>query len=410
MPDIVTDGQSASRSVVLSAFTSIQSTGQQVLDDLTAARTNLLVELELNLEQLNGKRQRASRLPHPTMAGRFLVSDFVDIDQAQTTATVRVNTESVTLRERATPSDAAIRTTTFSCSDGTIAQSNGIYRVSVSDGSVPLGVFKLQLTTAYNLSLVTFDILSMPSSPRIAVRTSSNDVTYTAAPQVSQNGYQVTAWFPSASVKFIWLEMTPSLPDTLNGNTYSFGITDFSASAIEFNLESELVTRAVALTPRSALLRFVADDDPNLIYFLSWDGNAFFQASNGDLITVPGSSTVNHTGVTINAYGQLGEDLPANVYPATLSIEDAGSGEAYRIAPGLDIPPYAARNGYMMVPEFPQPGPIVLAPYSEPDIPPAFNLSYQTGPASLNAFLRVQLTTDDPTLTPVFHGARLENT
>ena len=208
------------------------------------------------------------------------MSDFVDIDQAHTTATVRVNTESVTLRERATPSDAVILTTTFSCSDGTIAQSNGVYSVTVSDRSVPLGVFKLQLTTAYNLSLVTFDILSMPSSPQIVVRTSPNDVTYTDAPQVSQNGYQVTAWFPLASVKFIRLEMTPSVPDTLNGNTYSFGITDFSASAVEFNLQSELVTRVIALTPCSAALRFVADEDPNLTYFLSWDGNTFFQANN----------------------------------------------------------------------------------------------------------------------------------
>ena len=215
----------------------------------------------------------------------------MDIDQAQTTATVRANTESVTLRERATPTDAVIRTTTFQSSTGTIAQSNGIYRVSVSDGSVPLGVFKLELTAAYNLSLVTFDMLSMPSSPQIVVRTSPNDVTYTAAPQVSQNGYQVTAWFPSASVKFIRLEMTPSHPDTLNGNTYSFGITDFSASTVDFNLRSELVTLAVTLAPRSASFRFTADDDPNLSYFLSWDGDAFFQVNKGDRVSLPGSTS-----------------------------------------------------------------------------------------------------------------------
>jgi hypothetical protein len=298
-----------------------------------------------------------------------------------------------------------IRNTTFIASDGTVAaQPNGIYQVSVSDGGVPVGTFLLQLSSAYDISLVTFDILSMPSSPQITVLTSANNVTYSVAPQVSQNGYQVTAWFPAASVKYIQLQITPALPDTLNGNTYSFGITDFSAAAVEFNLKSELVSGMINLLPTSASMRFVADADQNLSYFLSWDGESFFQVNNGGIVSVPGSTSVALSGITINDYGQLGTDLPANVYQGSLSIVD-DSGQAYRIAPGMQSPPYNASNGYMMVPEFPQAGPIVLAPYDDPDVPPVFSVAYQTGPTSLQAYLRVQLTTNDPTLTPVFHGA-----
>ena len=196
--------------------------------------------------------------------------------------------------------------------------------MSVSDGSVPTGTFLLELSAAYNISLVTFDILSMPSSPQITVLTSPNNVTYSTAPQVSQDGYQVTAWFPSAGVKYIQLQITPAMPDTLNGNVYSFGITDFSAAAVEFNLKSELVSLPIPLLPTSASMRFVADADTNLSYFLSWDGQSFFQVNNGDIVPVPGSASSLASGVTINDYGQLGMDLPANVYQGLSILDDSG--------------------------------------------------------------------------------------
>ena len=411
MPDIVTDGQNASASVVTAAFAGLQSIGQSVLDDITTARNNLLIGLELNLEGLNGKRGCAARVGQPALAGSFRTSDFVDIDQAQTTATVRANTMAVTLRERNIATNAVIRTTTFRSDRGTVTQANGVYRVNVTDGSVPLGVFELELTEALNISLVTFDILSMPASPAIVVRTSPNNVAFAQALEVSQAGYQVTAWLAPASVKFIRLEITPSHPDTLGGPTYSFGITDLAASAVSFNLLSEFVTRAVTLTPASANLRFVADVDDNLTYFLSWDGGSFFQVHNGDLVPIPGSAAAQTIeAVTLNQYGQLGANLPANVYQGKLKIQDAASGASYRLAPGLQYPPQSTANSYMMLPAFPAETPIFLAPYSAPDIPPIFNISYETGPATLPVYLRVQLTTNDSSTTPVFHGASLENT
>jgi hypothetical protein len=48
------------------------------------------------------------------------------------------------------------------------------------------------------------------------------------------------------------------MPDTLNGNVYSFGITDFSAAAVEFHLKSELVSGMVPLLPTSASMRQAA--------------------------------------------------------------------------------------------------------------------------------------------------------
>ena len=96
----------------------------------------------------------------------------------------------------------------------------------------------------------------MPSNPSIRVFASPDGVNQIEASKVSQNGYVVNAWFSQQQTKYLRIQITPNMPDTLGGTTYSFGITNLSASLIDYFLYSELVTKPVAFSPVSAQVRF----------------------------------------------------------------------------------------------------------------------------------------------------------
>jgi hypothetical protein len=141
MGDIVQDGDQSSRAVFVAALAQLQAQGQSVLDSLAQTRLDTLCRFEQDLSALNGRWQRAYRLPVQDIAGQFLVSDLLDIDQAATSATVRADSSSVTLRERSRPAEATIQSTQFSTSDGSIEQFSGMYRVTTQDGQVPTSPF-----------------------------------------------------------------------------------------------------------------------------------------------------------------------------------------------------------------------------------------------------------------------------
>lgn len=69
----------------------------------------------------------------------------------------------------------------------------------------------------------------MPSNPTIVVYGSADGVNLVQASQVSLNGYRVNAWFPSKNIRYLQIRITPAMPDTLGGSTYTFGITSVSA-------------------------------------------------------------------------------------------------------------------------------------------------------------------------------------
>ena len=141
MADIVRDGDQSSRAVFVAALAQLQAQGQSVLDSLAQTRLDTLCRFEQDLSALSGRWQRAYRLPVQDIAGQFLVSDLLDIDQAATSATVRADSSSVTLRERSRPAEATIQSTQFSTSDGSIEQFSGMYRVTTQDGQVPTSPF-----------------------------------------------------------------------------------------------------------------------------------------------------------------------------------------------------------------------------------------------------------------------------
>src|ERR1017187_9820774 len=141
MADIVQDGDQGSRAVFMAALADLQTQGQSVLNGLAQTRLDTLLRFQQDLSALNGRRQRAYRLPVHDIAGQFLVSDMLDIDQAATSATVRADASSVTLRKRSSPAQPTVQSTQFSTSAGSIEQFSGMYRVSTQDGRAPTGTF-----------------------------------------------------------------------------------------------------------------------------------------------------------------------------------------------------------------------------------------------------------------------------
>jgi|SRR4051812_38225158 hypothetical protein len=63
----------------------------------------LLFRFEQGLSALNARRQRAARVNAPDIACRFIVSDMLDIDQSQTSATIRADASAVSLKREADP-------------------------------------------------------------------------------------------------------------------------------------------------------------------------------------------------------------------------------------------------------------------------------------------------------------------
>ena len=74
----------------------LRARGQGVIESLSAIQLETLLEVQKRLSALNGRRQRAFRVPSPDLAARFLVSDFLGTDQAKTTGSVRIDSASAT--------------------------------------------------------------------------------------------------------------------------------------------------------------------------------------------------------------------------------------------------------------------------------------------------------------------------
>src|SRR5208282_2121517 len=257
------------------------------------------------LSELNGKRVRANRLPTVGVSTRFVTSDLQDINQTVTTAALRCDANTVSLKERSAPGEATISNITFSASEGTIqalqtpststsGNLGALYRVATSDGSAPVGTFNITLLAPIGVSLVLFDMMDMPSNPTIIVSISTNGITYTPSANVNRNGYRVGAWFPAGTeAQYISIAITPALPDILGGNVFTFGLTDFHVFGIQYHLLSNLYTSQIQLTPIGAQLQFDAPTIPGIVYFLSLAGNPAIEVNPEDLVDIPGTTVVN---------------------------------------------------------------------------------------------------------------------
>ena len=69
----------------------------------------------------------------------------------------------------------------------------------------PVGTFDLELDPPLNLSLLSFDVVSTPSTPEVSVGVSENGVTFSPAASLALNGYRINAWLAPATVRFVRL-------------------------------------------------------------------------------------------------------------------------------------------------------------------------------------------------------------
>jgi hypothetical protein len=245
----IANGSPSSAAELQAQFAALSAQGQSVLDDIATTRETTLLRFDQGLSALNSRQQRAARINAPDIVCRFVTSDMLDIDQTLTSAAVRADAGAVTLRERQKPSNAAIKNLTFSSNTGAIEQFNNMYRVHVVDGSTPVGTFQIELFNPSELTLVVFDIVSMPSDPGIRVFASADGVTQVEASAISRSRYRVNAWFPAMAVKYLQIQIAPTHPDTIGGSAFTFGLTSFSAVAMDYWLFSELVTKPVVVGP-----------------------------------------------------------------------------------------------------------------------------------------------------------------
>jgi hypothetical protein len=316
-----------------------------------------------------------------------------------------------------------LRSKRFSVSGGTaeaMDATNSLYRAYTDDGTIPTGTFELELVTPLSLTLLVFDLAAMPSEPTVAVEVSTTGTTWVPAKQVSLNGYRLNAWLEAMTVRFVRVILTPSHPDTLGSRSYTFGLTAFNGTTVEFHLLSELVSRPLSFRPHTQQVRLNATVDPGLTYFLAFNGGGFMEVPPGQAIDVPGVTQVTATDVQEldQAPGVLDHAFtafaPAIAYPETLRAHLGGHlTDSIRIAPGMQA---SARDTRLMLKDIGVNATqlrfiCVNASSSDPYGPYpnwSFNLEYLTGPAAVSVQLKVQLHTTDRAVTPVFRGAVLE--
>ncbi len=351
MADLFKDGESGSAGRIVNELEVLRTQGQDSLSKIAQVQQNVLLRFERGLTEINFKRQKSFKAVNVDTAVKFLISDFVDLDQAQTSATVRIDSKSATLKEKSRSAYVPVKKLSFYNDVGTVEQFGDLYRVFTNDGQVPTGTFEIELQQPTLLSLIVFDTVISPSQPAVSVSVSPNGVRYTTAQAVARNGYRVNSWVPQESVKFIRIRITPSHPDMLSGNSYTFGLTDLNVFSVEFFLASELTTAPLSLPVKTPRVKFVSyNDDPRLTYFLSFNSQPYFQVMPGDLVTIPGLTSVRRRQLTAGSDSWLRDEdviyqFPIDLYANTLRVEPVSGGVPVEILHHANYPELTYYSG-----------------------------------------------------------------
>jgi hypothetical protein len=334
----INPGEVSSAGKINRDLLTIQQLGTAILAQLSDIQTSTLIDYERRLSALALRQSRAAKVLPSNIAAQFTLSDWTQINQTDTTATVRVDTQTATLREKRLPSTVLVSNTAFTTSVGTVAaldQNQTLYRVTAN--SAPTVTFTLTLSDTVQLNLMTFTLSALASTPEVTVSTSADNVVFTPATNVEVVGSTLNAWLPSNPVLYVRLLITPTHADNLGGNTYTFGITGATGTSVSYALVSDLYFQPVPVVPLSASWTLVAPADPGLKYFCRLTGTGFdsgyIQYQPGDVISVPGiqqgsaQSTDNGQGLIngpINGvtlpYGIYETIIGAVVYPWSLTV------------------------------------------------------------------------------------------
>jgi hypothetical protein len=402
-------GESASASKINQAFNVLVDQGNSILDTMAEIQLTTLVDYQRAFTAITARQQRAALVMAPGILLRFVVSDFEQIDQNLSTATIRVDAGVANLRERRQPSQVLIASTSFTASVGTVQaiDKNSTLFSVYSQASIPTGTFTLTMTEVVDVAFLSINIAAMSSLPTVSVSTSQNGITWNPATSVAINGSILNAWLPESPAKYIQVVATPTHADNLGGYTYTFGITDLSGASVDYNLVSDIFFNPQEFIVQSTNVQLIGTNDPNLTYYLTLDDGTpadliTVAAVPGTSIKVPGVSEVSSVRTTTS--GVLGSALPGNVIPNTIQVVNS-SGVGLPVIPGLSVSD--ANIGALVDQRVSFVGTTLTIIPHPPDAT-SYEVSYLTGAADIIATLRVHLSTPDRTVTPIFSGAYLE--
>lgn len=403
-------GQPGSASATAGALQDLSQQGQAVLDTIEGTLMEAITSFERKQLALTARDVAAGRLLPEGVLAQLSLTDFTDINQSQTTATVRIDSACATLRSRSQMTAARIATQNFATSAGTaeaLDNSQSLLRVHAAGGGAPVGTFNLTLTEAAQISMLAFDLVPTPSQPQVSVSVSADGINYVAARTIALNGSGLTAWLAPQRVLYIRLVITPTHPDAMGGSLYTFGILDCSTNSTVFQLRSYLVSRALRLNPETLNLQVLLNASGTVIAYLSLQtpGNppVFLAIPSDGVVSVPGAVSSLNSQIPLDGSGNLQNALPAGLYPASLKVIDTGNGAPIPVAFGLPVnlsgldSQYIAVNGTTMT----------LVPYTANDVGRLFQVSYISGPAQLEAYFKLDLSTSDYTQTPIVRSLQL---
>jgi hypothetical protein len=403
------NGQQGSASQIMKAFTALHSNGQTNLDNITNIYTESLVAFERRVSYLNSKQQQANKITNQNSLANFSITDFSSIDQSETTGTIHIDTNVVNCSEQNIEVKAVLKSIDFSTSVGSIETLDvisNVYRVYNTNSQTPTGTFSITLTKPINLSVLVFDLPSIAGNPIINVTVSDTGVIYNPCISYSLNGYRLIVYLNPAEITYIKLDITPSMPDNLGGSLYTFGVTDFVGNSTLYRLLSEFVSLPLTFTPTSLNCEISAIPTDGLLYFLSFNGGNYVEYSLGQVIPLAGVTAVAVAAATLNSSGLLSSSITSSTYLQSLQVIDNSTGLVVPIVFGITSSnPYFANltKSYISIVGTS----LYYIPYSSGDSAKTFKINYIQGPASMTAQLKVQLSTNDNNISPIFNGAVL---
>ena len=372
------------------------------------------------VEALNIRTSVVNRLLGPNTLVNFVTSDFLDVDQIQTSTTINASSGCVSLREKTQPEIIGEASITFNPSIGVAQSISNVYSIYTvtSPNSIPTGIFSIVLNNNSLLNTINFELTAISSNPNIEISVSLDGATYTPVENYCLSGYNLTAHFDTKLIKYILLKITPSIPDNLSGNTYTFGLISVKTYVTEYEYSSVFITKPVSFYPSSASVKFMSSGSSNLNYLSFSNSTNLYEVKSGDTIRVPETTKFLNTAELINGGNYFNPIvLYSNniIYPKTLNIIDNTTGKKIPLLFGLspaDINLSSLANPYISVIMYSISGvntySLLYINNSYTGTPAkTFSISYDSGPQKLNVVLKTILSTTNNTLTPIFSGAVL---
>jgi hypothetical protein len=404
----------------MQALTALYNSGQNVVDILTSYRNTALINFNRQVEALNNRGSVTNRLLGTTTLVNFVTTDFLDVDQTQTSATIRADAGSVSLCEKNQPLSFGDKSTVFTTNLGTAQSISKVYDIyTVTAETIPTGTFIITLNSTININILNLELTAISSNPVITITTSEDNVVYTPVNSYSLNGYNLIANLDSTQVKYINIAITPAVPDTLSGNTYTFGLISVETSLTNYEYSSEFVTLPINFCPTGQNVEYSSTQQNNFNYLnFSSQPGTWYEVNSGSILSLPGVSSVNLTGISLETGNYINTPITFNsndiIYPNTLTIKD-NTGINIPVIFGLspsDLNILYTRNKYIAVNSTISSGDIIYTlcyiDNSYTGSPEkTFDINYTYGPKNMSVALKVQLSTTNNTLTPIFNGATL---